>query len=168
MSVQGLINERQELDSQINELLEVLNSHHVTMDTPLITPDGFPRADLDIPVIRQTRQEIIRLRNDLKDLMKRIEEGLHDYFKTANGQMNGHTTTVDDNPSRSGHTNTSTIPFAKVSTVSENGPAAQAGLHPGDQVIQFGSVNASNHSNLTGLATLVNQSDKVSKSFCNL
>ena len=56
------------------------------MSTPLIDHSGFPRADLDIAqsnyssylsndIVRTVRTQVIRLKNDHKDLMSRIEKG---------------------------------------------------------------------------------------------
>jgi hypothetical protein len=58
------------------------------MSTPLIDHSGFPRADLDIAqsnystylgssndTVRTVRTQVIRLKNDHKDLMSRIEKG---------------------------------------------------------------------------------------------
>lgn len=47
------------------------------MSTPLVTPDGFPRSDIDVAQVMFTRTAIIRRRNDLKDLMKRLEKEMH-------------------------------------------------------------------------------------------
>lgn len=47
------------------------------MNTPLVTPDGFPRSDIDVAQVRSTRTQIIRRKNDLKDVMKHLEKEMH-------------------------------------------------------------------------------------------
>ncbi len=46
------------------------------MDTPLLDPQGFPRADVDVVSVRQARVKIIELRNDYKLVMDRIGAAL--------------------------------------------------------------------------------------------
>ena len=37
------------------------------MSSDLLDAEGFPRADLDIPTIRQARNQVQRLRNDRRE-----------------------------------------------------------------------------------------------------
>lgn len=46
----------------------VLQQNQVTMTSRLLDAEGFPRADLDIPTIRQARSHIQRLRNDRREV----------------------------------------------------------------------------------------------------
>jgi 26S proteasome non-ATPase regulatory subunit 9 len=48
-----------------------------------------------------------------------------------------------------------TEPFAVIDAVASNSPAQQAGLLVGDQVVEFGSINHTNHKNLMALGELV-------------
>merc|ERR1712098_835790 len=68
------------LEAEIRALGGVLDSHGVDMNTRLLTPDGFPRADLDVAQIRTTRARIIYLKNDHKALMSIIEKHIHKHF----------------------------------------------------------------------------------------
>lgn len=102
------------------------------MNTPLVI-DGFPRADLDVPTIRQVRQQIIMLRNDLKQVMKEIEQDLHNYFRAPNGNGTSHekASTLASKPS---------APFAVVNRVVENSPAEKSGFVINDLIVSFGDV----------------------------
>lgn len=57
-----------------------LQQNKVTMQTPLIDPQGFPRSDIDVAGVRTARMQIIRLRNDLQgvqgEMEKLVERGL--------------------------------------------------------------------------------------------
>ena len=48
------------------------------MNTGLTTFDGFPRADIDVAQIRTTRARIVRLKNDYKDVMAKLEVAVHE------------------------------------------------------------------------------------------
>lgn len=50
------------------------------MNTSLVTPDGFPRSDIDVAQVRATRTQIIRSRNDLKTVMASLEKELHLHY----------------------------------------------------------------------------------------
>jgi 26S proteasome non-ATPase regulatory subunit 9 len=50
---------------------------------------------------------------------------------------------------------TPTEPFAVIDAVASNSPAQEAGLKVGDQVVEFGSINHTNHRNLLALSELV-------------
>lgn len=56
--------------------------------------------------------------------------------------------------------------FAKVNTVADGGPAAAAGLKPGDEIRAFGYVNASNHDDLKKVAECVRGNEGVSRNPC--
>lgn len=49
----------------------------------------------------------------------------------------------------------SRTPFAKIDAVANLSPAKTAGLQAGDLLLQFGSIDLSNHRNLTGLMPVV-------------
>lgn len=104
------------------------------MDTPLVDPEGFPRADIDVAGVRTARVHIIRLRNDLRALLREMEQlvlrGLpreagdpsrDEGLLRANGdvRMNGEGghDEEDDEQER---------PFARVDAVAPNSPAHQA------------------------------------------
>ncbi|RCI15501.1 hypothetical protein L249_3403 [Ophiocordyceps polyrhachis-furcata BCC 54312] len=142
---------KDDVEAELRALGGVLESHGVNMDTPILTRDGFPRADLDVAQIRTTRARIIRLRNDHKDVMTQIERFLHDHFANLDDTNETSSSSAarplpDDTPDR---------PFARVNTVAPGSPAELAGLKAGDEIRAFGYVNQSNHDHLRKVAECV-------------
>lgn len=132
------------------------------MNTSLLTPDGFPRADLDVAQIRTTRTRIIHLRNDYKELMNVIEKAVHAHFEflqknpLPQGSTSGALTTNGvDGTHDAPAAQVLDAPFAKVNSVVEDSPAAQAGLKPQDLIRNFGYVNRRNHDGLKKVAECV-------------
>ncbi|KAG8675203.1 putative 26S proteasome regulatory subunit [Fusarium poae] len=157
LSFAELQRKKDDIEAELKALGGVLDSHGVDMNTSLLTSDGFPRADIDVAQIRTTRARIIRLRNDYKALMTRIEKYLHEHFAS-----------LDENDAApvAGHHNSQSVlvdttsalldpPFAKVNTVAAGGPAESAGLKAGDEIRNFGYVNRANHDNLRKVAECV-------------
>ncbi|KAI0452764.1 hypothetical protein F5B21DRAFT_324381 [Xylaria acuta] len=151
LSFAELQQKKDNMEAELKALGGVLDSHGVNMETPLITRDGFPRADIDVAQIRTTRSRIIHLKNDYKDLMNAIEKHLHEHFASLQD--------IGDVASNPNHTNQSVmmgdsipetleIPFAKVNSVVAGSPAEAAGLKAGDEIRNFGYVNKSNHDGL--------------------
>lgn len=156
------------------------------MNTSLITSDGFPRNDLDIAqstpfllhiysalanvmVVRTTRARIIRLQNDYKNLMSRIEAGLHDHFARSKDQTTSPTNlqpVSSLNVPIQGGSNAvgeeegyGVAAFAKVNSVVSGSPADQAGLEAGDEILLFGDINWLNHEKLAGVARTVQRNE---------
>ena len=53
------------------------------MDEPLIDEEGFPRADIDLYKVREARNKIICLNNDLKEVTDQLKAGLEDMHSTS-------------------------------------------------------------------------------------
>jgi len=149
------------LEAEMRALGSVLESHGVDMNTRLLTPDGFPRADLDVAQIRITRSRIVYLRNDYKALMDVIEKHIHEHFARQ-----GQHTLVNEPADSQTSTATETLDllpryqvldpsFAKVNSVVARSPADSAGLRAGDQIRNFGYVNHTNHDGLRRLGECV-------------
>ncbi|KIH88501.1 26S proteasome non-ATPase regulatory subunit 9 [Sporothrix brasiliensis 5110] len=128
--------------------------HNVDMNTPLLTPDGYPRADIDVAQIRTTRSRIVHLRNDYKDLMGVIEKFLHEHFASLDADATGAQDRADNAGAPAAQILPDSVPealeppFAKVNSVVHGSPAADAGLQGGDQIRSFGYVNHANHDGL--------------------
>ncbi|KAL8789446.1 MAG: hypothetical protein Q9195_006812 [Heterodermia aff. obscurata] len=139
------------------------------MTTPLTTFDGFPRSDLDVAqspqrrkkkkTVRTTRTRIIRLRNDYKALMSRIETGLHAHHASLPPTSSPSPPPSIHNQTEEAPTTVPETPFAKVNTVVEGSPAHEAGLRAGDRIRAFGAVNWMNHEKLARVAAVVAQSE---------
>ena len=144
--------------------------HKVTMTTPLLTPDGFPRADIDVAQIRTTRARIIRLKNDYKSAMSKLEVAVQEQFASgkpldvaqpARSQASTNGGNVD-----SSRGSAIEPPFAKVNTVVPNSPAEEAGLRAGDKITRFGGANWTNHERLSKVAQVVQQNENVCGHTC--
>lgn len=137
------------------------------MSTPLTTFDGFPRNDIDVPQIRTTRARIVRLKNDHKALMAKLEVAVHEQFAKASDNSSNGTSSARTEALPAAESNTSSAsalepPFAKVNTVVPNSPAELAGLRVGDKITRFGTVNFTNHERLSRVAQAVQQNENVS------
>ncbi|EPQ67186.1 Bgt-1963 [Blumeria graminis f. sp. tritici] len=158
---------KMDMEAKLQALGSVMDLHEVDMKTPLITQDGFPRADLDVALIRTTRAKIIHIQNDLKSLMSVIERHIHAYFAskgqddvTEDSELKSDLKTTTSSPS---HTNKHTLArcFAKVNSIVYNSPSAAAGLQIGDKISSFGHINFSNHDRLNQIKNLVQESEGV-------
>ncbi|KAL8812414.1 MAG: hypothetical protein Q9223_007300 [Gallowayella weberi] len=173
-SLLDLIAEKARVEEELRALSSVLDSHGVNMNTSLTTFDGYPRDDIDVAqslppsylgadtayssVVRTTRARIIRLRNDYKSLMSKIEDGLHAHHAQARSiptvQSNISSSQLPTSPASSLE-----APFAKVNSVVAGSPADDAGLQAGDTIRRFGDVDWINHEKLSKVAETVQRSE---------
>lgn len=142
------------IEEKMNECNQVLISEgNVGLNGPLIDPEGYPRADIDIYKVRMARQTINRLRNDYNALLVQIEQELisiHSQFKAKEDELVVKTTAF--NSQELIHHK----PFAKVTQVDLNSPASEAGIKINDEIIQFGPYTHTNvRKNLAEIAELV-------------
>ncbi|XP_067127143.1 26S proteasome non-ATPase regulatory subunit 9 [Centruroides vittatus] len=147
-----LMKKKESIEEEINSLFAVLKSQNIGMTDPVVDSEGYPRSDIDVYLVRQTRQRIICLQNDHKEVMKQIEAGLyslHAEQKESNSNLLQSTQSQDTE---------SLSPFAKVNCVDLNSPADNAGLHIDDTIIQFGSITSKNFVDLSNVANLVQHS----------
>lgn len=124
--------------------------------------------------VRTTRTQIIRLRNDHKDVMTHLEKRVHEQFanlqraqgsttaNVPNGTNGTNGTRSDSDGNSLSNTGASGPAFATVNSVVAASPADQAGLKAGDTIRSFGTVNWMNHERLTKVAELVQQNEGVS------
>ncbi len=161
LSLRQLIERKDNLEAELKALGAVLDSHGVDMHTSLIDRDGFPRSDIDVAQVRTTRARIVNLRNDWKELMDRIEKGLHAHH--ANLQASDAFKQPESSSQRQDAPAAQTLPtapetpFAKVNSVEPGSPANEAGLKAGDQIRRFGAATWSNHERLRKLGEVVQQ-----------
>ncbi|CEF61975.1 26S proteasome non-ATPase regulatory subunit 9 [Strongyloides ratti] len=146
----SLLSTRDEIDRKLEELGKVLEANDVTMDTPLVDEEGFPRNDIDVYTIRHTRSEIITLRNDRKNLDDKIEKLLGEIHKLKKENADE----VKEHEEEVVH-RTSNVPFVKIVEVTPHSPADNGNLVVGDEVIQFGKYHRDNFKELTDLQGVV-------------
>lgn len=156
------------------------------MNTPLTTVDGFPRNDIDVAQskslysvcadkfelshasVRTTRAQIIRLRNDHKEVIAHVEQRIYEHFsRTRNMHVTSppaYTTIAATAPSAillDDARLTAGPAFAKVNSLVSGSPAEQAGLEIGDEIKNFAGVNWTNHENLAKIAQVVQKNEGV-------
>ncbi|KAH6912618.1 proteasome 26S subunit [Coprinopsis sp. MPI-PUGE-AT-0042] len=120
------------IEVDIREQLAILKTNGVTMDTPLVDHDGFPRADIDIYAVRPARVRVIELRNDLKAVMNEIGKVLEHVFDV--------TAAAPTQDAGEAEGALKLIPFAKVDAVAPSSPASDAGLLQEDLIVKFGGL----------------------------
>lgn len=160
LSLRQLIERKDNLEAELKALGAVLDSHGVDMQTSLVDNDGFPRADIDVAQVRVTRARIISLKNDWKELMNRIEKGLHDHHANLQESDTFKSSESAPQPQTAPAVRSPTVPetpFAKVNSVEPGSPANEAGLKAGDQIRKFGSAIWSNHERLRKVGEVVQQ-----------
>ena len=128
------------------------------------TASEFGKAD--IITVRTTRARIIRLRNDYKALMSKIELGLHEHhasYQASQSRPTSRSTQDSEGDITPGGQNEGLVdvPFAKVNSVVAGSPASDAGLRAGDQIRRFGNINWINHEKLSKVAEVVQRNQDV-------
>ncbi|ORY07970.1 hypothetical protein K493DRAFT_403534 [Basidiobolus meristosporus CBS 931.73] len=142
------IREKELLEEEIQELEKVLIRDNVGMEDSLIDSQGFPRADIDVYAVRSARAKIIALGNDLRQVMSRIENLLHELHSQKKPETKA---AVNFNGNEGA--------FAIVNAIAPDSPAQLAGLEKGDKIIRFGDITNANHENLQAVGRLVASSE---------
>lgn len=123
-TARSLIVQKDAIQAALDVQFGILSANDSTLQTPLVDPQGFPRADIDVYAVRHARVRIIELRNDMESVMNQIAKALEGVYDPRNG---GNITEDLTNSTFSavgvanGHK-----PFAKVDGVAPGSPAAQA------------------------------------------
>eukprot|EP01067_Filipodium_phascolosomae_P004996 Filipodium_phascolosomae@DN2994_c0_g1_i1.p1 len=79
-----LMQERDNIESEMQSHIDFLNGYGMPgADGPLVDQEGFPRNDIDIIAVRTARHRVNCLRNDLKAVNSKLEEGLHEIHKST-------------------------------------------------------------------------------------
>ena len=119
------------------------------MDAPLIDPEGYPRNDIDVHKVRSARHSVICLRNDLKAVMKEIEEGLHNLHSQSRESVGEAAVRELNIQALEASVREA---FARVDRVDEGSPAFEAGMRASDELAVFGSINAENFASMRSLS----------------
>jgi len=161
----ALMDKRTAMETEMNSIVERLcNPGGPGLSGNLIDSEGFPREDIDIPMVRTERRRLAELRSEHGEITEKINVNiqiLHSVRPTSRASS-----TKDSGPEEtslsgaavnslsasmqtSGFSVTSgpmdvdvvtSIPFAMVDEINESSPAAEGGLQLGDQVLKFGNV----------------------------
>ena len=111
-----LMAQKSNIEAELETHISILKANNVTMQTPLVDVEGFPRADIDIYAVRGARVRIIELRNDLKAVVDAIGKALEGIYDPAL-QRSSQNDSSNELPLK---------PFAKVDGVAPGSPAAEA------------------------------------------
>ena len=170
----ALMAQKSNIEAELETHVSILKANNVTMQTPLVDVEGFPRADIDIYAVRGARVRIIELRNDLKAVMDAVGKALEGiYDPSLTSQQSTQNDSSSEPPLK---------PFAKVDGVAPGSPAAEAvriyrmyiyirnetrcfqALQRGDLVVKFGQLDESSFksNSLQPLANLVAENENVS------
>ncbi|KAF9483463.1 hypothetical protein BDN70DRAFT_873744 [Pholiota conissans] len=143
----ALMMQKDNIEAELESHITILQANSVTMHTPLVDAEGFPRADIDIYAVRGARVRIIELRNDLRGVMDAIGRALEGIYDPSLS------TGIVENQTESAPPK----PFAKVEAVAPGSPAADALLQKDDLVVKFGRLDQSSFKSgsLQPLADLV-------------
>ena len=115
-----LVETRSNIEAELEAHFSILKANDVTMETPLIDREGFPRADVDIYAVRGARKRIIELRNDLKAIMEEMATALESIYALPEANGVGGTGSTED------ESQDEPKPFARVDGVAPNSPASDA------------------------------------------
>jgi hypothetical protein len=101
------------------------------MSSPLVDPEGFPRADIDVYTVRHARAAIVRLRNDHRAVVEEMGRVLQVVYAARDGQELGSATGESMEADRSGQRGAADgqdrqSALAKVNAVAPGSPASQA------------------------------------------
>jgi 26S proteasome non-ATPase regulatory subunit 9 len=108
------------IELELETQLSILQAENVTMQTPLVDYEGFPRADIDVWAVRNARVRIVELRNDLRDIMDAIGKALEEVYDPS---------TVAAVVGSSERVPEALKPFTKVESVATGSPASEAVGH---------------------------------------
>lgn len=137
----------------------------------LVDSEGFPRSDIDIPVVRAERHRLSELRNDHREITEKIDQNLQILHSarlasrssppkesvqgnneessnqnspvvSAVPSASSYNVVLRDSPSAMDVDVIASIPFVMVDEIADASPAAEDGLQLGDQIVKFGNVEA--------------------------
>ncbi|XP_027904682.1 26S proteasome non-ATPase regulatory subunit 9 isoform X2 [Vigna unguiculata] len=157
----SLMDKRSALEAEMNAIIARLSQPGAPgVSGGLVDSEGFPRSDIDIPVVRAERHRLAELRNDHKEITEKINQNiqiLHSARLESNDdgsetQTSSTTDTValmtSQNVLMRHSPNSMDVdvlisrPFAMVDEIADASPAVEDGLQLGDQILKFGDVEA--------------------------
>ncbi|EOY29553.1 26S proteasome regulatory subunit, putative isoform 3 [Theobroma cacao] len=150
-----LMEKRSGMEAEMNAIIEQLcQPGGPGLSGNLVDSEGFPRADIDIPVVRAQRNRLAELKNDHKEITEKISvniQVLHssrltstpkDSVVSASASASLENLVLRDSLSANDVDMISSVPFAMVDEIADASPAAEDGLQLGDQIVKFGNVKA--------------------------
>ncbi|KNC52569.1 proteasome 26S subunit [Thecamonas trahens ATCC 50062] len=171
----ALYDERSALEASMAALASTLTGEGGPgLSGNLVDSNGFPRDDIDVVTVRQTRNTLARMKTDHRALSKRIEDGVFALMaagsSSAGGREDGkgkaeaeaRASVAGEDARESGPlaATAGLAPIAVVNSVADNSPAAAAGLCVGDAIVSIGDIDARNWGGAMGpIGSLVANSE---------
>ncbi|XP_031274386.1 26S proteasome non-ATPase regulatory subunit 9 [Pistacia vera] len=166
----SLMEKRTAVETEMNAIIHRLSQPDGPgLSGNLVDAEGFPRSDIDVPLVRAERRRLAELRNDHKEITDKINENIQ---LLHSARLSSLSTSVKDsgNDAESNNQNSSLVnavasasptniiqrdspsamdvdviiskPFALIDEITDASPAAEDGLQLGDQIVKFGKVEA--------------------------
>jgi 26S proteasome non-ATPase regulatory subunit 9 len=150
------------------------------MSSPLVDPEGFPRADIDVYTVRHARAALVRLRNDHRAVVEEMGRVLQVVYAAPEGQEVAAVVRTEGGAVERRSVNGTgrvQVALAKVNAVAPGSPAAQAvrfflfsafsrililllqGMERNDLILEFGHLDGD--SSLADVGALVASSEGV-------
>jgi 26S proteasome regulatory subunit N4 len=124
-TARSLMAQKDAIQADLDVQFGILSANNSTLHTPLVDPQGFPRADIDVYAVRHARVRVIELRNDMESVMNQLAKALEGVYDPRNGgnvtEGLPNKTAFSAAEASEGHK-----PFARVDGVAPSSPAAQA------------------------------------------
>ncbi|KAJ7979608.1 26S proteasome non-ATPase regulatory subunit 9 [Quillaja saponaria] len=170
----SLMEKRSSMEDEMNGIIERLSQPGGPgLSGNLVDSEGFPRADIDVPLVVAERRRLSVLRNDHQEITEKINQ----YIQVLHGVRHAPKSSPPDsgNKDDSNSQNSSvvnavasassqnlvprgslgsidvamvtSIPFAMVDEIADASPAAEDGLQLGDRIVKFGNVEAGDNLN---------------------
>ena len=114
LSLSEVFSLKAQVESELSGLFDRLQRQGADLNSSLVTPDGFPRSDVDVLQIRLLRRSINMLRNDLKAVITRTDELIAGQFE----KLAAKTQRVEEDNELEYR-----VPFALVTDVVDMGPS---------------------------------------------
>uniref|UniRef100_M4C5J2 Nas2 N-terminal domain-containing protein n=1 Tax=Hyaloperonospora arabidopsidis (strain Emoy2) TaxID=559515 RepID=M4C5J2_HYAAE len=115
---------------------ELTSGQNPGVTGPLVDAEGFPRADVDVYRVRHVRHLLARKQTDHKQVMRTIEELLPQVFAARSSDLEKTSTRAES--------------FAE-----DKATATATAATPLDEVLCFGTADASNHRELAAVKDIV-------------
>lgn len=141
-----------EIESEHHKNFSILKEQNLTMESPLVTSDGFPDPNIDVLQIRLVKRNINMLRNDLNNVITTCALKLNRHFGKDKNQN-------QQESLRKGENFDHIIPFAQIYDVIEGGPIFIAGCLSGDELVLIGNLNAGTYLNLNNISNYILQNE---------
>lgn len=170
-SVKALVQQKDEMEQEIEQIRQTLQLTDVGISGSVLDSDGYPRDDIDIPMVREHRNRLACLQTDHRELMIRIDIEIQQLHALARKQkeeererrqqrgepeLEPSPLLTEEAMLRQRYAGL--IPFSEVGQVSIGSPSYESGMQLGDQVIKFASVTHRHPGGMSAIAEVTRNS----------